>query len=186
VIYRAFVVLVFIAVIVGSIILGGQQREATSTTTVDEVAGNLGYAARRARIIETGPDGRALYTLDADLIDEPPDSANIHLQQVRMGFRDATGHEWTGRADAGMATQDTGQIELSGNVRVSGMLPGSPDEANISTESLSVDTHAQVVTTNEPVTLTMSGGTVKAKGLSVNVNTGVVQLKSSVHGTYSQ
>ena len=54
-IYRIFVVLVFIAIIVGSVLLGGQAPENVATTTVDERAGDLGYSARNTRMIETGP-----------------------------------------------------------------------------------------------------------------------------------
>ncbi len=183
--YRLFIALVFIAVIGGSILLGGQQREAVSPTTIDEKAGDLGYAARQARLIETGADGHPLYTIDADLINEPPGTANVDMQQVRMGFRDTSGNEWTGRADRGVAGQDTGKVELSGNVRVSGLLPDSKDEANIRTEKLFVDTHAQVVTTQEAVTLTLSGREIKAQGLSADLKDRVVHLESNVHGTYT-
>ncbi len=183
--YRVFVVLVFVAVIVGSIMLGGQQREPVSITTVDENAGDLGYAARQARVIETGPDGHPLYTIDADLINEPPGTANIQMQQMRMSFRDAAGHQWTGRSDTGVAAQDTGKVELLGNVQISGLLPGSPDEANISTDKLFVDTHEQTVATDEPVTLAAGKATIHAHGLSTNLNDGVVHLESSVHGTFS-
>jgi LPS export ABC transporter protein LptC len=183
--YRVFIVVVFIAVIIGSILLGGQQREPVSTTTIDESAGDLGYAARQARVTETGPDGHPLYTIDADLINEPPGTANIQLQRMRMSFRDAAGNEWTGRADTGVAAQDTGKVELLGDVQVSGVLPGLPDEANIRTEKLFVDTHDQTVTTDEPVTLAAGKATVRANGLSTNLNDGVVHLESNVHGTFS-
>jgi LPS export ABC transporter protein LptC len=185
-IYRAFIVLVFVAVIVGSVMLGGQQHEPVSTTTIDQAAAGLGYAARQARVIETGPDGRALYTLDANLITEPPGGTRIQLQQMQMTFRVAEGQEWTGRADYGVAEQDIARVELFGNVRVSGLLPGSDTQANISTERALVDTRAQAVTTDEPVTLTTADSTVHAKGLSANLTEGVVQLKSNVHGTYSR
>lgn len=183
--YRAFIVLVFVVVIVGSVMLGGQQREPVSTTTVDEAAANLGYAARQARVVETGPDGHPLYTLDADLINEPPGTTNIQLQQVHIVFRDATGQEWQGRADNGTVGRDSGQVELLGDVQVSGLLPGSRAEANIRTEKLSVDTHTQTVTTQEPVTLAVPGGRIRSRGLSANLNDGVVHLETNVHGTYS-
>ena len=186
-IYRAFIVLVFIAVIVGSVMLGGQQRKPVSRTTVDNAAADLGYAARQARVIETGADGHPLYTLDATLIKRPPGTTEIQLQQVRLGFRDATGNQWTGTADHGIAQQDTGSIgkvELSGDVQVSGVLPGSDTHVNIGTEQLSVDTRAETVETEDPVTFTTPKAKMTAKGFSTNLNDGLVHLKSNVHGTY--
>lgn len=184
--YRIFIVLVFIAIVTASVLLGGVQREAVSPTTIDEKAGDLGYAARKARIIETGTDGRPLYTIDADLINEPPKSTTILAQQVTVGMRDSAGNEWTSRAEHGELGQDTGQIELSGNVRVSGVLSGIDEQANMATEKLLVDTRAQTITTDQPVTLTLSGHEIKAKGLAANLKDGLVHLESNVHGTYSQ
>jgi len=187
-IYRTFVVLVFIAVIVGSVMLGRQQPEAVSTTTVDNATADLGYSARQARMIETGADGHPLYSLDASLIKKPPGTTQIQLQQVRLGFRDASGDQWTGTADSGLAQQDVGEVgkvELSGNVQVSGVLPGTRTQVNISTDTLSVDTRAETVATDDPVTFTAPGARMTAKGFSTSLNDGLVHLKSDVHGTYS-
>jgi LPS export ABC transporter protein LptC len=184
-IYRAFIVLMFIVVLVGSVWLGGQQREPVSQTTVDETAGSLGYAARDARAISTGPDGHPLYTINARLINEPPGTTQIQLQQMSMTFRDESGQEWTARADKGVAEQDVENVELSGNVQVAGTFPGSETPMVITTEKLFVDSRSQMVTTPELVTLTTTGAKMTGKGLSVNLNDGKVQLKSNVHGTYS-
>ena len=184
-IYRAFIVLMFIAVVVGSVWLGGQQREAVSPTTVDEAAGSLGYAARGARAITTGPDGRPLYTINARLISEPPGTTQIQLQQMSMTFRDESGQDWTARADTGLAEQEVESVELLGDVRVSGSFPGSDTPVVIATEKLFVDTQTQKVTTPEPFTFTTTGVKMSGTGLSVNLNDGKVQLKSNVHGTYS-
>ena len=186
-IYRAFIVLVFVGVIIGSVILGGQQREAVSPTTVDNAAADLGYAARQARVIETGVDGHPLYTLDAALIKKPPGTTQIQLQQVRLGFRDASGDQWTGTAASGVAQQDAGtvgKVDLSGDVQVSGRLPGTQTQLNLGTDQLSVDTRAQTVQTEDLVTFTVPGAKMTAKGFSTNLNDGLVHLKSNVHGTY--
>jgi len=184
-IYRAFIVLMFIAVLVGSVWLGGQQREAVSPTTVDETAGSLGYAARDSRVIVTGPDGHPLYTINARLINEPPGTTQIQLQQAWMTFRDESGQNWTARADSGVAEQDAESVQLSGDVQVSGSFPGTDTPVVIATQKLYVDTRSQMVTTPEVVTLTTPGAKMSGKGLSVNLNDGSVQLQSNVHGTYS-
>jgi LPS export ABC transporter protein LptC len=55
---------------------------------------------------------------------------------------------------------------------------------NIGTEQLSVDTRAETVETEDPVTLTTPKAKMTAKGLSTNLSDGLVHLKSNVHGTY--
>jgi LPS export ABC transporter protein LptC len=185
-IYRVFIVLIFVAIIVGSVMLGGAQREAVSPTAVDEKAGDLGYAARTATIIETGADGRPLYTIDAALINKAADSAPVEAQQVKLGFRDAAGNEWTGRAQRGELGEDTGNVELSGDVHISGILPGIEEPVNMATEQLHVDTHAQTVATDRAVTLIMTGREIRAKGLAANLKDGLVHLQSNVHGNFSK
>ncbi len=184
-IYRAFIVLMFVVVVVGSLWLGGQQREPVSRTIIDETAASLGYAARDARAIRTGPDGHPLYTINARLISEPPGTTQIQLQQMSMTFRDESGQDWTARADKGVAEQDVENVELTGDVQVSGSFPGSDTPVVIATERLFVDSRTQRITTPELVTLTTTGAKMSGKGLSVNLNDGSVELKSNVHGTYS-
>ena len=71
-IFRILASLLFIAIIAGSFWLGGQQREAAPTTTVENPSGDPGYSARTAVLIETGPDGQPMYTLNADVIRQHP------------------------------------------------------------------------------------------------------------------
>jgi LPS export ABC transporter protein LptC len=186
VIYRIFMVLVFIAIIVGSVMLGGQAPENVATTTVDQRAGDLGYSARNTRMIETGPDGRPMYTIEASLIHEPPQSTTVLLQQVRLGFKDTSGNQWQGRADAGELSQKNGQVKLSGDVRISGKLPGMADTATITTDELAVDTDANTVDTDKPLTVTWAGNVIRATGLSADLKERVLHLKSNVHGTYKR
>jgi LPS export ABC transporter protein LptC len=182
--YRIFGVLVVIILVVGSVFLSGQQQESAAPATVEGRGSDMGYAARQAQLIETGEDGKPLYTLTADVINQPPGTAVIDLTQLQMGFRDSTGNMWNGRADHGQVGQDTHRIELSGNVRVTGTLPGSEDAAEIVTQKLSVDTRAETVSTDQPVTLTWSGRAIEATGLVANLKDGAVHLQSNVHGTY--
>ena len=52
------------------------------------------------------------------------------LQQVQLGFRDTSGDEWTARAAHGeLVAQDSGVVQLAGNVQVAGTLPGSGETA---------------------------------------------------------
>lgn len=185
-IYRIFVALVFIAIIVGSVLLGGQAPENVATTTVDERAGDLGYAARGIKLIETGPDGRPMYAIEASRAHEPPQSTTVLLEQVRLGFKDTHGNQWQGRADNAQLGQTNGQVELSGNVQVSGKLPGMPDTANLATGELAVDTNAETVNTDAPVAVTWAAHTIRAKGLRADLKDRILHLKSNVHGTYGR
>src|SRR5437879_4883882 len=70
-IYRLLAMLALVTLIVGVVVLSGAQRESAAPATVGPLH-DPGYAARRARLIQTGSDGRALYTLDAAQIQQQP------------------------------------------------------------------------------------------------------------------
>jgi len=182
--YRLVAVLAGLALVVGLVLLSGPQREAVVTSAAGAPARDPGYAALGARLVQTGADGQPLYSLDAARISQNPDDNAVQLAHVQMGFRAADGQQWTARADHGELGQDTGVVQLDGNVHVAGLLPGTQDQAEISTEHLAFDTRAQVVTTPDPVTLTVSGRELHAHGLLARLKEGRVQLESAVHGSY--
>lgn len=182
--YRLVAVLAAVALVVGLVLLSGPQREAVVTTSAAAPVRDPGYAAVDARLVQTGADGQPLYSLDAARITQRPDEDAVQLTQVKMGFRAVDGQPWTARADRGELGQDSGVVQLDGNVHVAGLLPGTQDQAEISTEHLAFDTRAQIVTTPDPVTLTVSGRELHAHGLLARLKEGRVQLESAVHGSY--
>ncbi|TLY65295.1 MAG: LPS export ABC transporter periplasmic protein LptC [Gammaproteobacteria bacterium] len=181
--YRLLAILALVALVVGVVVLSGPQRESAAPSTVGPLH-DPGYAARRARLIQTGSDGRPLYILDAAQIQQQPNQGTVDLQQVQLGFRDTSGTEWSARADRGQLTQESGVVQLEGGVRVVGSLPDTGEPAEISTERLSFDTQSQIVTTRDPVTLLVSGRALQAQGLIASLKERHVQLESAVHGSF--
>ena len=183
-IFRILATLLVVGIIVGSFFLGGEQHETTSTTTtLDASTGELGYSAREATLVETGPDGLPLYTLNADVIRQHPGDG-VEFEQVQMSFRDNDGQTWKGRADHGKLATETGKVDLSGNVHVNGVLPGSTAMAELTTEMLSVDTHEDIISTAGPVTVASPGRQLNATGLVATLKENHLVLQSNVHGTF--
>ena len=114
------------------------------------------------------------------------DQGTVDLQQVRLGFRDSTGTEWTALAERGQLTQASGVVQLAGNVRVHGLAPDSGEPAEITSEHLAFDTRAQLVSTRDPVTVLMSGRELHAQGLLAGLKERHLQLESGVHGSFSR
>ena len=183
-IYRLVVALAALALIVGVVFLSGAPRGTVAPSAAGAPVRDPGYAARGARLVQTGPDGQPLYTLDAAEISQQPDQTTVELSGVEMGFHASGGEPWTARAAHGALGQDTGIVELDGNVHVAGLLPGSQDPAEISTEHLAFDTRTQVASTSDPVTLSVAGRELHATGLIARLKEGRVQLESAVHGSY--
>ena len=181
-IYRIFAALVFIVVIGGTIVFGGQQAENTATTIVEQPR-EPGYAARDARLVQTGPDGHPLYTVNADVIRQQPDGNTVELEQATLGLSDSNGTLWTARGQHGEVGQNTGIVELDGDVHVSGTPEGTQQPVEIVSNRLSFDTNSKVASTKDPVTFTWSGQQMKGTGMRATLNDGRVDLESSVHGT---
>lgn len=183
-IYRLVVVLAVLALIAGVVFLSGPQHEAVVPSAAGAPLQDPGYSARTARLVQTGADGQPLYTLDAAEIHQQAGQSMVQLSDVQMGFRATGGEQWTARAQHGELGQDTGIVDLDGSVHIAGLLPGTQDPAEISTEHLAYDTRTEVASTQDPVTLTVSGRELHAIGLIARLKEGHVELESAVHGSY--
>jgi lipopolysaccharide export system protein LptC len=181
--YRLMLLLALLVLTVGMVMLSAPQHESPAPATTGPLH-DPGYSAQQARLVQTGPDGLPVYTLDAAQIQQEPNNDIVDLQQVKLGFRDTRGNEWTARAVHGQLVQGSGVVRLSGDVHVNGLLPGTEQPAELTTEHLAFDTRTEVVATRDPVTLTMSGRTLDAQGMVASLKEGHVQLESAVHGSF--
>lgn len=182
---RALAVVAVIALLaVAWLALNGQQNGPAAPRTAAISPPTPGYSARDAVLIETGADGRPMYTLRAAEIRQQPDSQVALLDRVQMTFHDAAGRMWQGRADHGRVLEGASQVDLSGMVAVTGQLPGSTQPAEIATDQLSIDTRSEVVSTQDPVTLDWGGQHMSARGLVARLREQRFTLESDVHGSY--
>jgi LPS export ABC transporter protein LptC len=182
---RGLTTLIVIAIVVGSALLAQQrfkrEADAPAATQTEEP----GYAARDAELIETGADGRPLYRLNAETIRQHPKEGSVQLDKVRMAYRAENSSQWTLSAAQGEIRENNEQIELEGDVRVVGLLPGTDGLAQIRTDRLSFDTRTEVASTREPVTLIWSGRELTGTGLVANLKDRQVRLESAVHGRFT-
>jgi LPS export ABC transporter protein LptC len=183
-IYRVMVVLALLALVVGVVLLSAPRPESGAPAARGAPLHDTGYSALQARLVQTGADGKPVYTLDAAQIQQQPDAGTVELTQVRLTFRDSSGDEWTARAARGELAQQSGVVELAGDVHVAGTLPDSEGPAEISTEHLAFDTTAQRLATRDPVTILMSGRRLSALGMVASLKERHVQLESAVHGSF--
>lgn len=177
-------VAVIALLVAGWLTVTNEQSAPPPVATVHHSA-NPGYAAQDAVLIETGQNGRPLYTLHASEVRQHPASGTVHLVDVQLQFRDPSGRIWNGRANQGLVANGAANVELSGAVTLSGRLPSDQRPVSISTDRLSVNTHTEVVTTQDPVVLEWNGQKLFARGLIAHLKEERLELKSDVHGLYS-
>ena len=182
--YRLAALAALLALIVGMVLLTAPQPESVARAATGQPLHDPGYSAVQAQLVQTGSDGRPIYTLDAAQIQQRPDRELVELQQVRLGFRDAEGNQWTARAARGELEQGSDVVRLDGDVHVDGTLPGTGEPTQITSEHLAFDTNAQIVSTQAPVTIVMSGRELEARGLVASLKERHVHLESAVHGAF--
>ncbi len=190
-----------IAVIAIAYYLGSMGRGSNGDGAVAATAPDPGYAARDAEVVETGYDGRERYRLNAKVIRQRIDSSVIDLEQLSMDYHPGAQGEvpgeqparavdpkdvWHMRSDRGQVRADGDDVQLDGNVQVTGPAPGTGVPLTLATETLRINTPTEFIETQAPVKLGWSGHTLTGKGLKADLKAGTLRLESNVHGEFSR
>ena len=124
----------------GAYFIGRAGRSDDDAETAAAKAPDPGYAARDAKIIETGYDGRERYRLNARVIRQQIESGIIDLEHLEMDYHpgaqgkcrarrrlSATQHAKSGtsRPTTGEVRADGDDVQLTGNVDVTGPAPAA-------------------------------------------------------------
>lgn len=185
------IVIVAGAYFVGRIGRGGDDAETAAADVPDP-----GYAARDAVIIETGYDGRERYRLNAKVIRQQIESGNIDLEHLEMHYHPGAQGQisaqdpapsstevWHLKSDRGQVRAGGDDVQLSGDVEVTGPAPGSNLPLTLTTQSLRINTPTEFIETSDPVRLRLSGNELEAVGMEADLKAGKFSLRSQVHGS---
>jgi len=193
--FVAAIVVIAGAYYIGRAGRGGEDADASTVTTPDP-----GYAARDAEIIETGYDGRERYRLKAAVIRQQLDASVIELEHLEMDYHPgsqtavpgeapvsaaASKEIWHLTSDHGRVRANGDDVQLSGNVEVTGTAPGSGEPLTLSTRTMRINTPTEFIETKDPVTMSWSGHEIKAVGMKADLKAGKLRLESDVHGEFS-
>jgi len=196
---RPFAYVAVIAVVGLAYFLGRPARNDGSGDVADVSIPDPGYAARDATVIGTGYDGREHYRLNASVIRQQTESGVIALEKLAMDYHPdqqprlpgesrpavtAPGEVWHLTSDHGLVRADGDDVELNGNVRVTGPAPGTGEPLSLATESLRINTPTQYIETKAPVKLRWSGHEIDARGLRADLKAGTLRLESDVNGHF--
>ena len=188
-----------IAIASGAYFLGRMARGVDDDDTTTTLPPDPGYAARDAEVIETGYDGRERYRLSAKVIRQQIDSSVIDIEELAMNYHpgaqgDVPGESptrsdpeevWHLRSDRGQVRANGDDVQLDGNVEVTGPAPGSGSSVRLATPSLRINTPTEFIETDAPVVLSWSGHQLTARGFEADLKSGNLRLKSDIHGTSS-
>lgn len=181
-IWRLLGIVVAVALIATVYYFSTGAGASTAPAAAEQPSEVPGYAARDAEIVETGDDGRPLYTLTADEVRQHPNDNRVQLDGPRLTYIARDGVPWHVRARSGQIHGDGEQIDLYGDVHLNGAAPDAEAPTVIDTSTLSFDTKAEIVSTQAPLTLDWNGRKLDAVGMHVNLNDHRVKLESRVNG----
>ncbi len=193
--FVAAIVVVAGAYYIGRLGRGDEDADAAAVTAPDP-----GYAARDAEIIETGYDGRERYRLKARMIRQQLDGSIIELEHLEMHYHPGAQSQVPGEAPVSAAaaseiwhlTSDHGRVrangddvQLTGNVVVTGTTPGGGEPMTLSTSSLSINTPTEYIETKDPVTWQLVGPRTRRCRHASRFEGRELRLESDVHGEFS-
>ena len=143
----------------------------SDTDTAGAIPLDPGYAARDAEVIETGFDGRERYRLKAAVIRQQTESGVIDLERLEMNYHRNTqatageapviggkpGEVWHLTSDHGQVREEGNDVELNGNVRVTGPPQGGVEPLSLTTETFGSTHPRSSSRPTPPVKLRWSG-----------------------------
>jgi LPS export ABC transporter protein LptC len=159
-----------------------------------------GYGARDAEVIETGYDGRERYRLRASVIRQQTESGVIDLENLEMNYHRATApgafgapagdrndpdEVWHLTSERGQIRADGDDVQLEGNVLLTGPAPDTGEPLTLSTESLRINTPTEFIETEAPVKLRWSGHELTGRGMTADLKAGTLRLESDVNGHFT-
>jgi LPS export ABC transporter protein LptC len=179
---RILIGVLILAVIVGVLVLGQGPGASLARKPTGAATDVPGYSARNAEVVETGDDGRPVYTLNARTVRQRTNDSRVQLDGPHMTFVADDGTTWNLTARAGLIHQDGSNVDLFGDVKLDGTVSDVP--VTVGTSTISFDTKTEIAHTTAPVTLDRSGGRLGATGLVANLKDSTIRLESKVHGTF--
>jgi LPS export ABC transporter protein LptC len=196
---RALAYVFTIFVVAGAYYIGREGRDEEAADMAAAMLPDPGYAALDAEVIETGYDGRERYRLTAKIIRQQTQSGVIDLEQLAMNYHPgaqaevagesrpaaAAGEAWQLTSDRGQVRANGDDVQLEGNVTVTGTAPGTGAPLRLATDNMRINTPTEFIETKAPVRVTWSGHELTARGMQADLKAGTLRLESEVHGEFS-
>ncbi|MBM4234258.1 MAG: LPS export ABC transporter periplasmic protein LptC [Gammaproteobacteria bacterium] len=156
-----------------------------ATTRVPAAERDPGYSATDAVIAQMGADGLPRYRLEADRIEQDPQSLKVSLQALRFETCARDGAPWQVRAPDGLLSADARRLDLSGGVTVSTESKALGNgRLQLVTDRLQYDLESSRMRAPGAVKVSLQGHELAATGLDANLRTRQLRLQSAIRGRF--
>lgn len=140
------------------------------------------YYLKDATLLQTNDEGRVLYRIDAQFVEERPDDSALVADDVLLEWREEESVPWRVRAGRAVVRLERQLVELEQGVELVREPRSDGEVAIVRTESLSLEPQPQVARTDGDVNFQVGASTLTATGLNALLKEDFVELKSSIRG----
>lgn len=163
----------------------GREDTAPGDGVAGGPGGPPGYYLRGADIAVMDTQGRLLYAISAEAVEERPDENRTVLSRVHVRYSPAADVPWEARAESGEIPSDERYIELSGDVALSSFPEPDGEPTIIQAPRLRFAPDDFLATTDTEVSLLLGSERLDAVGLSADLKGDRLELESTVHGQFN-
>ena len=128
--------------------------------------------------------GTASYRLAAQHLEHFPSDDRIEVQQPRVEYIDKYGQVWLATAASGTGYKETEILQLSGNVKIIRNNPDPDKNLLLESDNLTISFTKKQASTDSRVKISGKNSTISSTGMDINLESGVLILKSQARGQY--
>ncbi|VAW97465.1 hypothetical protein MNBD_GAMMA21-2525 [hydrothermal vent metagenome] len=129
-------------------------------------------------------EGIANYYLKGKYMEHFPDDDTFEIDALEIKYNDQNNQSWITTSNKGLGLKNIEVLHLSGNVKIENQ-PVDPDKKLILlTDKLRIDFKTRQATTDAMVKISGKSSTINAIGMKIDLNKGIVKLKSQARGQY--
>jgi lipopolysaccharide export system protein LptC len=181
---RNTIVMIVLALVAAVTWLATWQRQDTTVPAEqDTVAEPLGYYMRGARLSGTDDQGRVVYRLSAERLDESPDDERLQLTGVNVDYQPLDETSWSISAAEAVAPRDLSELELIGNVEIRSSPSDGMEAVSIVTQHLKVFAETSAAESDVAVEIRFGSWQLQAIGFRTHLKGDTLELESQVHAT---
>ena len=183
---RNTVVMVVLAVLAAVLWVASWQREEPAAPPAAERDTRpLGYYVHGARVLGTDEQGRVVYRLIAQRLEELPDEERLRFEGVSVNYQPIDTTAWEISAATASGPRDGSLLELAGNVELRSAPTDGAAPVFIATAKLRFSPDTSSAESDEAVRMHVGDWQLEGIGLRAHLKDDTLKLESEVHATFA-
>jgi LPS export ABC transporter protein LptC len=145
----------------------------------------LGYYLRGVRMLGTDENGRAVYRILADRLEERPNEERLWLERVQIEYHRTGELAWVITAGSGNATRDRSELELKDGVEIRSQPTDGSAPVHVTTPALRFLPATSSAESDERVVIDVGRWHLEGVRLRAHLKDDRMELESDVHGKFA-